>query len=249
LTKLLYANGCSWTSGNGVNEDPAFPKDITEREKYSLMRKYTWPTVLAEKLNLECVNESMGGGSNKRMVRKTCDFLMNYPKDSYDDLIVVLGWSTIERDEIYLEDGENSDWYHFNAMQKFSTNRLGTLNPLLDKSIDEYQKIYVTHVHSTRASMTYYIQQKFLMSNMLKGLGVKYVFFDSLPPKFHADKFDYGVMLDKIQTPNMMDDTFSVWCNVNNIPLSWCVHPMIDGHKLWAGHVYEKIISLYGETL
>lgn len=251
MDNILYTNGCSWTAGDGITSDPAFVKTSNTRTDLHTSRKLTWSSVLGAKLGYTVLNDAIGGGSNKRVIRTTCNFLMNYPKDRYKDLTVVIGWTTVDRDEIFLEDTIRGNWYRFNAHQQFSTSITGTIHPLQLGDIDKYQKAYITHIYNQGANMELYIQQKYLLSNLLNSLGVKYLFFDSLPGEFVDNGLiNYNAELEKIKTPNMITDiTFNSFCLDNKISISKCIHPMIDGHRLWGEYLYEKIHSLYGDAL
>ena len=92
--KTLYANGCSWTAGNGIEHDPIVA-DKSLHEKWAAHNEYNWAKVLADKMNMRYINQSQGAGSNKRMVRTTCEFLQQLPDSEYKNLFVVLGWSTV----------------------------------------------------------------------------------------------------------------------------------------------------------
>ena len=251
MSKILYANGCSWTSGNGIDKDPNFRSTGDPGKDFTVGHKvYSWPVVLSKKLLYDCINDSFGAGSNKRIVRTTCNFLMNFPKDQYKDLVVVIGWTTTERNEIHHY--KTNKWIPFNARQQFSTSAFNLKGEEeYNKMIDEYQKLYVTYVYSEIENLTNYVHQKYLLSSLLENLGIKYIFFDSLPASFITEsKFDYRAELEKFKTKSMMTDTtFMDFCNLNNIPTSPCVHPMIEGHKVWAEKLYDKILSLYGDQL
>ncbi|HEY5738000.1 MAG TPA: DUF6071 family protein [Nitrososphaeraceae archaeon] len=252
MSKILYANGCSWTFGNGISADPNFPHTGNYDMDFTLGHKrYSWPAVLATNLSYLCINDSLGSGSNKRIVRTTCNFLMNIPKNQYKDIIVVIGWTTIERNEIHHYD--TNKWIVFNARQQFSSTSSFNLSgeEYYKKMVDEYQKLYVTYVYSEVENLTNYVHQKYVLSNLLENLGIKYIFFDSLPPSFIGEpKFNYEVEFEKIKNNNMITDiSFMDFCNLNNIPVSSCVHPMIEGHKIWANKLYDKLFSLYGDQL
>jgi hypothetical protein len=256
LGKILFANGCSWTAGNGIPEDENFPKTSDDFSNLTLARSYTWPEYLGKKLNVnKTYNYAEGGGSNARIVRTTVDFLLKVPKEQYKNLIVVLGWTTADRNEIYLDSGHIPGWFRFNARQKFSDNYDATLiGGNIVKEIDQYQKIFLTHIYNHRVCINTYFHQKFMMSNMLENLGIKYLFVNSLPLNFVdglPDDFDfYHSNLAKISKPAILaHESFSVFCDENKLKLSSCYHPMIDAHKKWADFLHNKLTDLYGENL
>lgn len=251
MAKFLYANGCSWSFGNGIERDPNFISTGNMSKDLAIAHDcYSWPAVLSKKLSYEFINDALGAGSNKRMVRTTCDFLMNYPKEDYKELIVVLGWTTVERNEIHNYD--LNQWLFFNARQIFSSNYPTTKFKSDYKSmVDEYQKLYVTYVYSEIENLTNYVHQRYMLSNMLENLGVKYIFFNSLPAVFDLEhKYDYRADLEKIKTKNVIADmTFDEFCRLNNFRFSPCKHPMIKAHQKWSDKLYDKLLSLYGDQL
>ena len=250
MLKQLYANGCSWTAGNGLHED----KNITEGKR---LEEYAWPHVLGNKFGLSVINNAEGAGSNQRVLRTTTDFVKSLTEEQRKETLVVIGWSTPERGEIYLSDEhvEFPGWYKFNAAQKFSDQFHPSAIIPKDyvKKIDDYQRMYVEYVHSQHANLVNYFQQKYLLSNLLENLEIKYCFFNSLPgiwvPEPELMKF-YNEQLASISTPNMVLSTeMHHYLREKQIKLSSCIHPMIDGHRVWAEYLETFIKNLYGDNL
>ncbi len=239
MSKILYANGCSWTAGQGMPEDEKFVGND--------YKAFAWPAPLGRMLNYNVVNQALGGGSNKRMVRMTCKFVNSLPKESYKDLLVVLGWTTAERNEIYI----NNEWYTFNAQQVFSEhNILKRLDKDIVSGIDRYQKEYVTYIENPLVNLLYYYQEKQLLSCFLESKGIKYLFSNSLPSHWgyiEAEEFQYQNYLANVKTKYMYDDiTFNKYCEEENLLLSKCIHPLVEANESWADHLKEKITGLYG---
>lgn len=82
----LIAFGCSLTYGHGLPDCIVPPLDPGLEPS-----KLAWPNIVANNLNLECVNNSSPGSSNKRIWHSIINF--NFEKD---DLVFVL-WSYGER--------------------------------------------------------------------------------------------------------------------------------------------------------
>ena len=109
----LVAFGCSNTYGQAL-PDTKFKKH-TQAPPAS---KFSWPSVLAEKLNIECVNKAVPGASNKlisHVIRNT---------NFQDNDIVVALWSYIERWCIIDIDGDQ-DWtsHGHNVVAPWMKNR------------------------------------------------------------------------------------------------------------------------------
>jgi hypothetical protein len=252
MIKYLYANGCSWTHGNGIHEDPTF-RDGTVKASHQhnvVIQQYAWPNMLGEILNCTVNNDGWGAGSNSRMVRRTIEFLEKYPKTELDKLLVVIGWTTTERDEIYVN--EYQRWMNYNAAQSFSdqfnSSLLSSTENELNKNIDKTQKQFVTWVHSTKYDLDRYFQQLYLMKNILENLKVKYLFFNSLPWTW-VQPPDYKPVFTSLSSPNIIgyDDyeTMLSFCKDNNLPLSSCMHPMLAGHKRWAERLHKQLKICY----
>lgn len=95
----LYVNGCSFSCAGGL--------DISEVKELYLDKgividnhlDFSWPVILANKLNLKLVNNSVQGGSINRLIRTTYEHLLKteFSKDFY----YILELPPVWRDEIY----------------------------------------------------------------------------------------------------------------------------------------------------
>ena len=252
----IYANGDSWAYGNGIDEDPVLSKlglqpPLGDETRLNL----SWPAELGRLMNCNVKNESLGGGSNARIVRNTCDFLQKYPHEGYKDLLVVIGWTTIERDEIYLNHGGFSDFYKFNSAQKFSDqfviSSLTSDKKQYAKTIDEYQKLYQVWIQNRKMQMSAFFQQVFLLQNTLENLKINYIFFNTTP--WHWVQGDDQIQFE-IKLKDFIDirfigsssyETMTSFINDGNYPMSSCLHPMVAGHAAWAAKLYKDINRIY----
>jgi hypothetical protein len=84
----LVAFGCSNTFGGALPDvwGKETRKDITSNQS-----KYAWPQLLANKLNIECVNNGIPGASNKEIWYRILKF--KFHKND----IVVVNWSLFDR--------------------------------------------------------------------------------------------------------------------------------------------------------
>ena len=95
------------------------------------------------------------------------------------------------------------------------------------------------------------------MSNLLENLGIKYVFFSSLPwknstsIKIILESFEEEIR--ELKKPNILqtrecDDSLNVmstFCLKNNLPMAADNHTMIEGHDKWAIHLFNAIKGIY----
>ena len=83
----LYANGCSFTAGNG---------DVHGADGHLMPpANYTWPSLIPVE---HVINESRVGGNNDRILRKTMDY---FTKNNSDNHIAVIQWTSPVRFERY----------------------------------------------------------------------------------------------------------------------------------------------------
>jgi hypothetical protein len=260
VIETLYANGCSWTAGNGIEQDPSL-SHLPLNGRFAILKNYVWPTKLASLLEIpEVINDAEGAGSNARMVRTTIQYIQSIPKSKHKNLLVVLGWTTVDRNELFFHEGDIKGWCKFNATQLVSSH--AGFRPNFSKSflnkIDDWQKTYVAEFYNVYSHYFRYYQELYLMKNLLNNLKIKHLFFNSLNGYYIPTTIDYkkefANEIENIQSPNILctrdcDDSKNVmveFCIKNNIPLSTCMHPMVLGHQMWALHLYREIKELYG---
>lgn len=253
MAKILFANGCSWTAGNGISKDPLLNNDDGLVEDLKSSARFAWPAVLGEKLSYHVINSAVGAGSNERIIRTTLDFVMSHPPEEYKDLLVVVGWTSVERGEVYINNGEKAGWHTFNARQTFSDSHPFIPEHEIKTDVDKYQKIYLTHIYDRNVNMMNYYRGVFLLSNVLENLKIKYLFFNGVPAEPNGsaeDNKSYKREMKKFQNPGIITDiTFTKFCAVKKLPLSPCIHPMIQAHSEWANFLFDRISTVYGTNI
>ena len=83
--KKLVVSGCSW--GDEIFFSPFHPDMDCEWPK--------WPKLLAEKLNMECVNLCKCGAGQEYIYSSLCDYIQKTPKEEIGQ--VIAAWSTAPR--------------------------------------------------------------------------------------------------------------------------------------------------------
>lgn len=273
MIDTLYVNGCSWSAGDELECDPLFEKYLNSNnisfindskrkliqngnktniidvsEYYNL---FNYGSVIVDKLKIEnYINQSVGGGSNERIVRKTTKFLFDYPKEKLKDLLVIIGWTSFDRNEIFLK--KHKTWERFNPNYEF-INTLEYPDKYTDFEINifnKYHEDYVLKIHSEYERIISLYQQKYLLSNLLENLNVKYLFFDVFA-------FERGFLLDNPINEIKYDDVFfwndnhkNIISNINmwsfikthKFPTAPYQHPMVDGHKNWGEKIYNELV-------
>lgn len=88
----LVAFGCSYTRGTALDDVWDFEKKCSIFPKPS---KHAWPQLLANKLDVECINLGKGGLSNKAIWHDFVNF------DFQDDDIIFVHWTFLDRYHFY----------------------------------------------------------------------------------------------------------------------------------------------------
>ena len=247
--KTLYVNGDSWTAGNGVLDDPAFD-NLTKMQKTKVnLYNYAWPVYLAEGLGIdELVNDSIGGGSNDRIVRTTIDFILSRSPEERKNVLVVVGWTTVNRSEIFisLDPPFSSGWRRFNVAQLPLSDRDVPLAMLPE--LDKYREFAASYLYNEFNALEVFCRQVSLLRRFLEVHQVKHLFFSALTNatsifnvKENSDRLQR--YLDEIRGPNILDlgYTFANYVYDNNLPRAKCHHPLIESHKAWAERLKTEL--------
>lgn len=261
--KFLYANGCSWTAGNGIEHDPVFAGMSSVDAPLRLWKNLSWPSILARMLSADHHNFAIGGGSNQRMVRMTCDFLRNWPAEQRDQLLVVLGWTSCERREVSITYNGRQAWQCFNPWQDprrqlKNTSSRSTTDEILPEhvvnDIAAYHELNSRYFIDHQESTERFLREVWMMANILENLRIPFLFFSSINGiGFPGEEAKLSPIM--ASTLEMMKDdrflgmgqgeTMMSWCNKNGFDFSPCHHPMIKSHAAWAKHLFNAYKRLY----
>jgi hypothetical protein len=268
MIDTIYASGCSWTAGDEIEKDPKFIEYLNQNElkykpefwavydkhgthKYQLHElwlKFNWPSHVAKQLNVNnVINTAVGGGSNYRLLRLTCNFILGYPPNKRENLLVTIGWTSPDRKEIHLRD--KNSWERFNSTQPFS--KTVDMPDRFDKDklnmYDNYQKDHLAHIFSDIENITMYFQQLFLLANLLENLKIKYIFFNAFEfPNYTKLNIDENLIpIDlrnyvnwyKNNNSIINDETMKTHVYNKKLPIAEYMHPMIDAHASWADNL------------
>ena len=263
---ILYANGCSWTAGLELEyEEELFNEWLkTQPEQYNMYdfyNQYNWPTYLGKQLDADTViNDAVGGGSNQRMIRTTLNYINSLTEEQRKDVIVVLCWTSAERNEIYIDDPVIKGWQVFNLTQPFGDFILSEFKDRAKgtiKRVEELQKYYLAAGHSLVGCVETYLNQQFMMKCTLEQLGIKYLFFQSVPAWWDTwleeNVYEkYATQLALTEHPANIgiyfNDAMQTVCNVQGFQHAPAMHVLREGHEYWAKEVlYPRLMELYGE--
>lgn len=281
LIDTLYVNGCSWTAGNELDEDPIFVEHITKRGMKlcktespgvvnvkdsndnivgiaaQFWNEFTWAKNLADKLDVNLINDSTGGGSNDRIVRTTIDYVRNLTQEQRNSTLIIIGWTFSNRNEICVNDTYNAPkWFRFNATHKFSESLTHDHTLSLEKieSVNEVHKWWMTEVFNDHERIHSYFKGVYLLSNLLENLGIQYYFFNALPCWYvFSDEMSEQLRNDfsswigwHENHPNILgiDNTMHRFVQDHDYKIATGKHPLVEGHQAWADHLLVKIKNL-----
>jgi hypothetical protein len=211
MIDTLYVNGCSWSSGNELEEDPKFvayietlglrKQDASDFFNWNLVdasgrlistydehyNKFNWPGELQRILKIpNLVNHAIGASSNRRILRNTLEYVRSCTPRQLKKLLIVIGWTDSTRNELYV----NNSWQRFNLTQSFSStydyDSASQLSTEQLKQIDKMQELFTVCTDSEYMGVYDYFNSVYLLANTLSNLKVKYMFFNALPPWWTA---------------------------------------------------------------
>lgn len=212
---MLYVNGDSFTYGTGVDS------------------KDTWPSLLAEKLDLNLVNDAVPGGSNARVIRTTLAFLARHQPS-----LVVIAWSSFLRTEwpshgLEPQHLHEMDFGHSPIIQ-VQPNYTKYRNNDLPAITQYYQNI------NTNWAIDNYINQVLLLQSYLKYSKIQYVFMNALD-NYDADVYRSSNKV-KLVTEEFLgwpNQCFNQWFRKDQrLPDG---HLNTDGHRVLAEKLYNHV--------
>jgi hypothetical protein len=277
MIDTLYVNGDSWTAGDELHLDPEFKKwmenngwkmqDTPDVFNHTIenvdgrvasarqyFNQFNWAGSVANELNIKnIVNDSMGGGSNPRIVRTTCEFLRKFTKSELDKVLVIIGWSVVNRNEICIDNPEPT-WEMLNVHCKISENRARLGCPITSRELelDKFHKIYVNAIQNDFASIHRYFLDQYLLAGLLSSLGVRFLFFNGLPAWWDHEttkrnnypRVTFAKELAYQESHNNMlsiNDTFYTFCRSRNLKCGPGHHPFSDAHRMWGEYLISEL--------
>jgi len=273
--KTLYTNGCSWTFGAELEQDTLLVDDlagigmylqdpsddlnwnIVDHDGMIVSRldyhydKFNWPGQLKKKLGAKTlINQALGGASNTRILRTTLEYVMTLTPEERETTLIVIGWTASERDEIYVK----KSWERWNLSQPFSAtvDRLKVSDQDFINSIDKFHEDYLGLVYDDYANILKYFNGTYLLSNTLKNLGIKHLFFNALPAWWEGGEsksdcdpiIELPVQLNLHETNNNVlsfRDSMMGFVHRTNKTVGKYLHPLSDAHESWSIHLLQQL--------
>ena len=192
---ILHAYGDSWTEGEGC--DLEIESTLKNQELIIYRNQNSWVKLLADKLNLQWINNGKSGNPNSVIFNSIIDDVTN-DRIKKGDLVIVL-WSSSLRDyAAFLPRQQWVSWsvkHLVNLPEKF-INSYKSNNETYDSFLREYKTFFLDNLFN----QNYYniVNQNYIifLQKLFEFYGIKYVM---------ADAFDMMVV-----DPNEKDDVSSM---------------------------------------
>jgi len=233
----LYANGCSMTKGYEIggrtDGDSDHPSGVDIDPIYR--QNNAWPKLLADRLGMDCFNDAHVGGSNDRIIRMTLDWTTTYLQNNKaEDLFVVIGWTTPHRNEFKT----NGKWFNISPRWNLITRKDTPFGRRIGE-INEFYANYISdeYVDNTRSKNNMLLLQSWLKVNKISYLFCNGLITDILPSHIPNivdcidQNFYYGYG----------DPSLCMKTECDRFPSGPKNHPLEEGHKHWAGLLYDFI--------
>lgn len=201
---MLYVNGDSHSYGIGINSTETFAHRV------------------ADKFNLDLINQSKIGASNQRIIRTTQEYLETNTPD-----LVLIGWTTWEREE-WLHDGT---YYNVN-----SSGHDG-----LPAELENQYKVWVTEqtTDSLDVKSQYWHNKIYKLHVDLQKKNIPHLFFNCMYNFFKiVDIVDWG---NNYVGP--YENNYSYYWYLKNLGYAtdqW-YHFKANGHATWANLLIKYI--------
>jgi len=253
----LFTFGDSWTEGVGGDSNKELEYDTPE-ERTKIRQEFCWPRYLSEILNVEFINNGIGGASNN-IIFETVSHCLKSNQINRGDFIVIM-WTSFLRDDVpFFPKGEWHFWgERYKSKKHIYTpifNKTIENNVIFDRASLSYKEFYLTNLYCD----TYYniINQNYIfyLQHMFNEMGIRYMFcdaFDSLIKNPINQEIDKTNLINRKHYWGFENRTFrdllietnrkNVWEDNSHFTESQLgKHPNKNGYKLIAEEIYDFI--------
>lgn len=224
MKNILLASGDSWTDDN--HESLPYPKFDCSWPK--------WPKLLANKMELKCVNKGSSGQGNEYIFSSIIDSIVSIGPENIHTIAVL--WTEFSRVDY--------EYHPSSTEHAWGAHRLnpdGDMNGWINKTLRLYYSLQVIcdrfnikciQSHGLSVHLTSMDMDKTLMKHLSKNL--YYEFIDN------NINFLGWPMMSSMNGFNLEKKLITPHGNAARVgPLDW--HPNAFGHKLIAEYFYENL--------
>lgn len=241
---IYYANGCSYTWGGSLFElthkDKWMP-ELTESDPVSQERlQSVYPHHLGKLIGAEkTINESLGGGSNFRIVRKTLEYFNNLILNDQPikNHFVTIQWTEPSRCEFYYKDIDS--WANLMAQVVVPEKRVK-----LPSYVTDSHKNHYGYNHSVLQDFHFFINHVYTLGNFFERYKIPYLFFkhSGWDSTFYKENIIQKESLDKLLSQfNWLHDDLNYDMQKSHIEKVTDSHPNRKGHIQWADVLFQEI--------
>lgn len=177
-----------------------------KNDEYRIQR--IWPTFLGNKLGANCViNLGRPAVSNKWILNTIITWLLeNYVSKNKptDNLVVVVGWSNVVRDEYFFLNDKNETFER-------TLNATGDFNKEIDK-IQQFFKSYLLAIDYFNMGVYNYIEYNYQLALFCEKYNIKYYSFNALPELHNAESTNKKFFKDLV-----VRDYIPLFNNINTL--------------------------------
>tara|TARA_R100000008_G_scaffold54387_1_gene33202 strand:+ start:73 stop:807 length:735 start_codon:yes stop_codon:yes gene_type:complete len=239
--KYLYVNGCSMSDGSCLLEydiERIEKLDYVTDSNWDIGFDERWSKLLANKLNLEEINQAQHGGSNDRIIRMTMDWCSKN-KSKLENTLFVIGWTSFNRFEF---------WDNFLDRFVQVSNGEPTHEDKIDKRLQLYVNQYWKERHNDLETYDKLLRNIIFFQSFFKSNNLSYLFLDSIGGQLNIiKKHEYKSFVDKKHWWNY-DEQVNSFADLASKTNSYGIdyndgegHPGIEAHKELSEQLYLKI--------
>lgn len=244
---IYYANGCSYTWGGAlfdfkIDSETWLPNCPDDHPVNARRLQTVYPHHLGKMIGAKkVINESLGGGSNFRIVRKTLEYFNNLiiQNRPLTDHFVTIQWTEPSRTEFYYNDEKSWGALMNTGISLESTH-------YKPKYLQDLYKNHYRHHNSSIQDFHFFINHVYTLGNFFKVHKIPYMFFkhSGWDSYFYEDNLMLWKDFYKLMYQfNWLYNDFAYHMQKSPIEKVTDSHPNEKGHKQWAIILYDEIVK------
>lgn len=250
---ILHAYGDSWTEGEGC--DLEIEKDLKNQDLIVYRNQHSWVKSLAEKLNVNWINNGKSGNPNAIIFNSIIDDVVT-GRIKKDDFVIIL-WSSSLRDyAAFLPRQQWVSWsvkHLINLPEKF-IHSYKSNDSVYDRFLSEYKSFFLNKMFN----QNYYniVNQNYIifLQKLFEYYGIKYFMADAFDKMIVGldSKDDITDLINKNQYYYFGKKTMRDYLNETNtdcfeskemLEKNPAQHPNKLGYNLITQEIYNYIIE------